>query len=190
RRALAAPLPGPPGRCPARGTVAGGFPAPPLRRRRRAVPRSRRRTEGGSPRRTDRKRRAARPTTSTAPLATARALPGFAARTRASLPFDQLFHFAEQGGDVTELAVHGSKAHVRHLVHGAQSLHDRFAYGAAGDFGFAVLPEGPLDVVDDILQHSQRNGPLFARGDQAGQQFLALKRLPPPVLFYDKKGRL
>src|SRR5690606_23902569 len=92
--------------------------------------------------------------------------------------------------DVTELAVHGSKAHVRHLVHGAQSLHDRFAYGAAGDFGFAVLPEGPLDVVDDILQHSQRNGPLFARGDQAGQQFLALKRLPPPVLFYDKKGRL
>src|SRR5690606_33565771 len=70
-----------------------------------------------------------------------------------------------------------------------EALHDGFADGTAGDFRFAFLAEGALDVVHDFFQDAQRDGPLFARGDQAGQDLLPLERFAPPVLLHDQQRR-
>src|SRR5512135_2941909 len=93
-------------------------------------------------------------------------------------------------GHVLELAVDGGEPHVGDLVELAEPVHDQLTDLGDTDLLVGPLLEEGLDLLDDLLELADLDGPLLAGLHHAPEELLAVEGLAGAVLLDDHVGDL
>ncbi len=100
------------------------------------------------------------------------------------LGFEQILQLGHEFLNVLKIQVDRGKPYVRDFVVPPQSIHDQLADFAGLPLSLRRFDDEGFRLVHDLLELADRDWPLFARPQQAIQNFLAVKFLPAPVLFH------
>src|SRR4030042_5272483 len=93
---------------------------------------------------------------------------------------DEGLDLLDELAHVLELPVHRGEPDVRHVVHLEQLRHNPLADPDRGDLFFGAGLEFLLEGFHEVFDGVRAYGALFARLADAGEDLLAVVRLPPP----------
>jgi hypothetical protein len=103
---------------------------------------------------------------------------------------DQVFELGHERGDILELKINRSEAHVSDLIQRFKPPHYRFADIARRKFSFERILDVFFDLIGDVFELAGRDGSFFSSAEQSGHYLISVERFARTVLFHDHEWDL